>query len=193
MSHCEQWQERIALAAGGDLALEEQAAVERHTAACEACRGMLGSVREGLAILREAHAEPIEAGHLPAMRARVMAEVGARRRRGWLWAAVLAGAAAAAAMIWTRPVVAPQLQHVATVRQPAPTVTAEDCGADPLDCAGRARPAGARKASKSRSRGAGSRPGSLSYDRPAAQAQQVVVKLITDDPNVVIYWIAGSN
>lgn len=186
MAHCEEWEERIALAAGGDLDPLQQAAAEHHAAECEQCGRMLRSVREGLAILREAHEEPIAEAHLAAVRARVMAEVGRRGSRRWLWAAALAGAVAAASMIWTRPVRAPEAPRAVVLKTqgwqaeapaPRPAVV--------LRVPGRKRVRTLRVAVPKMQ--------GWQVEPPAPLKEPVVVKLVTDDPNVVIYWIADGN
>ena len=69
---CVDWEERIALYAGGDLAAAEAQAVERHVAECGGCQLLLSGLRESLGLLREAHGEPVEAAHFAAVRARVI-------------------------------------------------------------------------------------------------------------------------
>ena len=53
--NCAEWEERIALHAGGDLAPGEAAEVERHLAECAGCQVFWSGMRESLAVLREVH------------------------------------------------------------------------------------------------------------------------------------------
>jgi anti-sigma factor RsiW len=73
--NCVDWEERIALYAGGDLAPAEAQAVERHVAECAGCQMLLSGLRQSLALVREVHSEPVEAAHFAAVRARVLAEL----------------------------------------------------------------------------------------------------------------------
>ena len=92
---CSEWEERVALYAGGD----ETPGVEQHLAECAACQVLLSGMRESLALMREAHAEPIEAAHFAAVRARVFAELERGHSRRWRLAWVLAMAAAVAVLL----------------------------------------------------------------------------------------------
>ena len=73
--NCVEWEARVALHAGGDLAGAEAAEVERHLGECSACQVLWSGVRESLAVLQAAHAELPAAAHFTAVRARVMAEL----------------------------------------------------------------------------------------------------------------------
>ncbi|MGA9626465.1 MAG: zf-HC2 domain-containing protein, partial [Bryobacteraceae bacterium] len=80
------WEERVALHAGGDLPPAEAAEVERHLRECAACQVLASGLKQSLALLKEAHNEPLAPAHFSAVRARVMAELEQKRRRGALWA-----------------------------------------------------------------------------------------------------------
>ena len=96
--NCADWQERVALHAGGDPA----EGVEAHLAACARCAAFHAEMREALESLRGLRGEEIGAAHYTAVRARVMAELtGSRRRwRGLAWLAGATAMAAAAMMTW---------------------------------------------------------------------------------------------
>ena len=168
--NCVEWEERIALYAGGDLARAEAQPVERHVAKCAGCQVLLSGLRESLALVREAHGEPIEAAHFAAVRARVLAglERAPARRWRYAWAGALAAAAAVLLVgLWPRPEL-----HMAVPIPKAP-----------------AAPAIARTVPPPH-------PRALAKPRPPEPVQQasapMVVKLLTDDPDVVIYWITGT-
>jgi hypothetical protein len=165
--NCVDWEERIALHAGGDLAPAEAQAVERHVAECAGCQLLLSGLRESLSLARDAHAEPVEAAHFAAVRARVLAELERGPARRWRWAWVYAIAAAAAVVLmlvaWPRP---EQRLALPMPRAPiAPVV---------------ARVAAIPAAPKHRK------------TREPKPAETVTVRLETDNPDVVIYWIAES-
>ena len=166
--NCPDWEERIALYAEGDLPPREAQQAAAHVADCEACRGFAEEIRHNLAALREFHAEPPAPADYAAVRARVLAELpGPRRSWRWVWLApVLAAAIAIAFFVTTPQPVEPP--HVAVARSPAP----------PIEIA--APPAPPRRVLRAHRK-----------PKPRRPAEPLVVKLITDDPNVVIYWIAN--
>src|ERR1051326_777589 len=100
MMYCNDWEERIALHAGGDLPADEQAAVEQHLAGCSGCQVLWSEMRESLRVLREAHEELLPAASYRAVRARVLAQLGDQPRlwRRW-WVSGLAGTAVMAAAL----------------------------------------------------------------------------------------------
>jgi hypothetical protein len=172
MNPCQNWEEKIALTAGGDLCDND---LEQHLAECQHCAATLAALRESLALLQEAHADPIAEAHYAAVRARVLSRIDSRRNRRWLWAPALVGAAVAAIALITLPSVPP----------PPPVVIV----APPAPAAALHAPAPARAANVSERRASARR-------RPAAKpplpSPPVLVKFVTDDPNVVIYWLGDS-
>ena len=167
--NCVGWEERIALYAGGDLSPAEAEAVERHVAECAGCQVLLSGLRESLRLVREVHGEPVEAAHFAAVRARVLAELERAPARRWRFAWGFAMAAAAAVLLiamWPRPE-----QHLAL---PMPHAPAAPLVAKVLPKLPKAKPRKPRKPQDS---------------------EDVVMKIETDNPDVVIYWIAekGEN
>jgi len=131
-------------------------------------------------LLREAHREPIPEAHFAAVRARVLAEIEAgHRQRDWRRVRGIASMAAAAAAM------AAFLVHPQRAVRPR-----------------RAEPVAAIQAALRTEPAAAARPAKRVYQRRAAVSaapyrvigppnrQPLVVKVITDDPNVVIYWIS---
>jgi anti-sigma factor RsiW len=169
--NCVDWEERVALYAGGDLAAVEAQAVERHVAECSACQVLLSGLRGSLALVREAHAEPVEAAHLAAVRARVLAELERAPAGRWRFAWVPALAAA--------------LVVLAVAICPRPDVRL----AMPMPQAPVARPVARTVLPPHRKTAARPRPLAKREQQPA---EPMVVKLLTDDPNVVIYWITDT-
>jgi len=170
--NCVEWEERIALCAGGDLAPAEAQAVDCHIAECAGCRELLVGLRESLALVREAHAEPVETAHFAAVRARVLAELEHAPARRWrfAWLGAMAAAAVVLTMaIWPRP----ELRLAVPMPvAPAAPVVARTVVPPP-------------------------RPKTVVRPRPAQPVQEAaapptVVKLLTDDPDVVIYWITDT-
>ena len=174
--HCKDWEERIALHVGGDLPAAESSAVERHLGECSGCQVLWSGMKESLELLHRAHAEPLPPASYTAVRGRVMAELAAGRRVWWRWAAGLAAAVVVmlvALAVWQeRPV--PPLPRLAMAVPAAP----------PL--------AYARGSERSHdSQPSHDRKGVVPTHRsPTVPRRPLLVRLVTDDPNIVIYWIA---
>jgi anti-sigma factor RsiW len=160
---CVEWEELVALHAGGDLTGAEAAAVERHLGECSACQLLWSGVRESLAVLQAAHAELPAAADFTAVRSRVRAEL-ERRAQPWGRLAWISGVAAAAVLLlvlafWPARVTVPEAPRMLARIPPAPEARV------------RVRQAAARAAR---------RPGRA----------PMTVKWQTADPKIVIYWIA---
>jgi anti-sigma factor RsiW len=181
---CRDWEERIALHAGGDLSAPEAAELEAHLAACEGCRGAAGMYGSGLELLREAHRQPIGEAHYAALRARVLAELQRERRPAWrrIWVGGLVAAAAAAVvlLLWPRPVHTPERIIVAAIPPAAVQTVAPAPSA----------PARMRHPRRLVRRATVAPPAAVVPEPEKRPSEPLVVKLLTDDPNVVIYWIA---
>ncbi len=172
--NCQEWEERIALYAAGDGGATDTGETERHIAGCAGCQVFWSAMKQSLEWLREAHQEEIAPARYAAVRARVMAQLESGRAPWWkqVWVCGLGIAAVAAVvvLIAVRP-------HAESPRAPmvmpaAVVASAADAG-----------------------HGAGSRPGvdrrgALWAHLPHRPAETILVKLETDNPDVVIYWIA---
>lgn len=143
----------------------EDPAVAGHISVCSRCREFAHELEENTATLRSL--EP-DAAAYTALRARVMSAVQPRRRFAWLWAAAAITAAASVALIWvTAPLRVPEAAPPAAVRFriPAPP------------------PVIAAKAVVTRRK--------APVRRPVPQPLQAI-KILTDDPNVVIIWLVDE-
>jgi anti-sigma factor RsiW len=187
--NCSDWEERIALHAGGDLPPAEAAEVERHLRECAGCQVLASGLEQSLALLKEAHNEPLSPAHFPAVRARVVAELEQEQRRGAFWArrrawgyGLAAVAVALLVMLALRPGRTPAVARTnrsLTVAAPTAPVVAT-----------REKIGGGRESAV--------RPHIRRVARRVVRAnvpdtsnpEPLLVKLVTDDPNVVIYWIA---
>jgi len=184
--NCREWEERIALYLGGDLPAAEAAEVERHIADCAGCQVFASGLRRSLELLREAHGQPLADAHFAAVRARVMAEIGRGRARWWRVAVAWGLAAAAVVLVIllagrvgrTPPQMRPPV--VATVR-PAPVNPDAKIEETPL-----VKPVHQARHGHPRVRPHPHQPERVLE----AKAEPLLVKLVTDDPDVVIYWIA---
>ena len=171
--NCAEWEERIALHAGGELT---DGSVERHLAECPGCQVFASGMRQTVAALRADEREIGEA-HYAAVRARVMAEVGrARRRWIWVWAAAAVCTAVVAGVGIERRMRVEELPMVARAAPVAPPVVARV----------RAPESPAVRAVKRAAMRHEERQKNL------AAPEEVLVKIETDDPDVVLYWITET-
>jgi hypothetical protein len=168
--NCRDWEERIALHAGGDLPSREAAETEGHLQGCAGCREFAAELREHAAWMRQAHQSLPAAADFGAMRAGVLERLERKGRpAGWwpVWAGGLAAMGVLVLVLWHNPRREPAIRvPIAAVAKP-PIATVENPPTRP------ALPARRRAHTV----------------RPPATLQPLMVKLITDDPNVVIYWI----
>lgn len=161
--NCADWQLRIA-------AESEDAAVAEHAAGCADCREFAHELAENQRALRTL---AVDEAAVSALRARVMAEVGARRWRfAWWWAAPSAAALASIAAVvavWpSAPDPAPPPAVVYAPRPPDVPVPIE-----------RREPAVVRVR----------RP---VVARAAKPAQALRMEIETSDPNVKIIWLVDA-
>jgi len=169
--NCADWEERIALYAGGDLAGVEAERVQRHLAECPGFQVFWSGLKETLEELRETHQMEIPEVHFSAVRAGVMAEL-RREHRTWRRLAWISGVGIAAALVLglaLRPGPLPAPPGRVAARIPAAPLVATVDDAAPTE---------------RRALAAADRP------RPGAGRQPTLVKLQTADPKIVIYWIA---
>ena len=178
--NCSDWEEKFALYAGGDLSAAEAAGVEGHVAECAGCQMLLSGLRESLRLVREAHQDPVDGAHYSAVRVRVLSELERTRapwwRHAWIFAAV---AAAMLLVVAVRPKEVSVPAPVAKV-QPAPAVQTTAAPATSAQATPVPRPPRRKQAPKEIA---------VKAEPPA---EPLVVKLVTDDPNVIIYWITDT-
>jgi hypothetical protein len=177
--NCPEWEERIA-------AGEPDEAADGHLAGCAACREFAAEIESAVAVLRAAHAGEIAPAHYAAVRARVWARIGERRRK-LMWRLALAAAVLIALLYpalerWRTP----QSSAPLRVAVRTPEIAAPAAGEPVLRAGGTA---GARASAR---RHAIPQPRLQARPQRPRQPrrQPLLIKLLTDDPNVVIYWVA---
>ena len=138
--------------------------VAEHVGTCSSCREFADDLAENSAALRSID---VDAAAYTALRARVMAAVEPKRRFGWLWAAVAVTAAVACiALVWlTGPLRPPEPPRLQAVVHSTTVVSA--------------LPMPVPKKRKKQAR----RPIPLRLN---------AIKILTDDPNVVIIWLVDD-
>ena len=176
---CAKFESDIALYAGGDLPPERIARVEAHLAECTHCRALAQDLRAEQALLSELREDPLEDAMVAQVRQRVLAEVSHTAWRAGFsprgaLAPLLAPAAAlvlAAVLVWPR--------HHRTV---APRIAAASRAAQAEAGRGPAAAHGAAPLIR--------RVRHHLHRAPAAQpGPPLLVQFVTDDPNIVIYWL----
>jgi hypothetical protein len=138
---------------------------------------------EAMDLLREAHREPIPEAHFAAVRARVLSQIAAERgvSRRWVWSYGFAVVAAVGLLLafWPKQ---PVRRHVVTetrspVIKPLANTRAPVASPEPVRAVVAARSPTHRRPPVS---------GVIGPPNPTP----MVVKMFTEDPDVVIYWIS---
>jgi Putative zinc-finger len=209
--NCREWEERLALYAGGDLGGSEAEEVERHTAGCPGCQVAVSGLKQALETLRLGHEEFPPDAAFGAVRARVMATLRHDRRpvwkRAWIYGLAAAVSLALAAVLRLGTPSAP-VSPVAVVRPLEPPARTAEAGRRAAaerrvsvsgPNRGRTAPSRARLAasapaspipdSSGRANAAASAPSRVAS--PVTR-EPLVVRYTTDNPDVVILWIAET-
>ncbi len=205
---CSRWHGKIALYAGGDLDAAGARGVEKHIAGCASCRDLAESLSADRPTLVQLDARATEDLDLDSIQSAVVAEIGTRRRavRPFQTAPRMALAAAVALMMavsaivlfkddWREAQIAedssrgavqvieptievPEGEPVVAVSS-SPDASVVEIPAprpEPFDRVARAEPPAVREAVVS----------------PSVPAEPMTIKILTDDPEVVIYWIVEA-
>lgn len=167
---CSKFESDLALYAGGDLPAGRIAQVESHLADCAGCRALVEELRTEQALLAALREEPLEDAMLARVRSRVLADLGTPRPARLYWKLALAAALVLAAiLVWPR--------HHPVKR--APVARVEHPRAMPVQPPAKIVPVRHRVVRRRRA--------------PAAQpGPPLLVQFVTDDPNIVIYWLVDQ-
>jgi anti-sigma factor RsiW len=192
--NCKDWEERLALYAGGDLPKDEASEVERHLGECPGCQMFSSGLKESQELLLELHREPLAPAHFAAVRARVLAELERGRRPFWRRGWVFGFGAVAAALLVALAVMPPVRSWLSPGREstPKPVLVMEHSPASNGGLAagvvvppGSLGPPVARRVLRVATHQRRTRP-------KAQTGEPVLIKIVSDDPDVVIYWIAET-
>lgn len=183
---CPKFERLIALSVEGDLDARNAKLVQEHLGECAACRELREELLGSQAVLKALNEDAIDPAVLGAVRRRVLERIEDTRPSWWLawrWKhAVAVGLTAvvlAGVVLWPERRVPPPPAPapMAEVREPVAEHASEQRGADPGI---ERRPV--RKAVKHVPR------------KPAPpRGEPLVVKMLTDDPDVVIVWLIDQN
>jgi anti-sigma factor RsiW len=210
---------KIALLAGGDLDPGKASGLAGHLAECSACSALLERYREGKEAISAIREFGIEAGDCDAVRQSVLARIQGKqvsrlesftlRRFGALqWGALAAGALVAISLAMWRWRSTPAAQ----VSEPAGPAGTAQVGRTPVAGEIHPRPVVAPVTQQSSAQKVNGRPQAPSRGVPIDRSLQgarvrdslvtpepqppvpddVLVKLETSDPNVIIIWLASQ-
>lgn len=178
---CTKFESWIALYVEGDLPARKLRKLEAHLGECSPCRELAGALRESQAAVKDLRAEPVESAVLERIRGGVLERIAAQelqpaRTYGWAWRLALAAALIAAiglGTLWRGERREVPKQEVAVAPKPVEKAVAPAPRQRHVARAHKARPAA---------------------PAPATEVTEpLVVKLNTDDPNVVIIWLVDRN
>jgi anti-sigma factor RsiW len=173
--NCAKFEPLIALSVENDLIEAEALPVAAHLEACGGCRELAARMRESQAALKMLRAEFLENAVYQSVRGEVLSRVSRRCKPAtWRRFAIAAGLAIALIAGWqagTRPIASLELPRQAAVIPKASLVAFQAPAAPP-------RLAHVHRRYRL---------------RPAFKSEPLVVKMITDDPQVVIYWLVDQN
>ena len=198
--NCTEFEERIALFVENDLSDAEVTAVERHLETCTDCREFAAGLRESQAMLKGLRREPFDDAIFADVRSQVIGRVSNVRPPMWpkyAIAATLLVMLAAAALWRTRPAAPVGVPAVTATIGPGPALSASRTPA-PVQAPQIAKTTGRHGRAKSRANAnvtlarQNIRPSRPAHPR-AVNAEPLVVKLLTNDPEVVIYWLVDQN
>jgi hypothetical protein len=215
--NCTGFEERIALYVEGDLPGGERDRMESHLEVCAECRELLADLRDSQLVFKALRQELPNSSDLLTVREHVLAEVASSR--SW-WARVFSPATLSKAAVATTALIAlggaalwfgssedpANVPVVAEAVPPTPPVTngsvmesvpLVDPVPDPVANTNTVaqsprklrRPAPDRATTTMDATAAGLPRAQNSEESPPAQ---IAVKLLTDDPNVIIYWLIDA-
>ena len=187
---CSNFERLIALYVEDDLSASERGQVKAHLQECSDCWDLAEDLRQSQALFKTVRQEVPNSTALSVLRERVLSEVsglesttwferllGGLRRKTALAGAALAMVGIGAFWMTRSPHVDPVEPTVVTV-EPAPAAVVPVRAPEPVRVSVPVRPAPKRVP----------RPA----PRPDEETRQVAIKFVTDDPNVIIYWLVDE-
>ncbi len=185
--NCADFEKLIALDVEGDLPKNQAGGVSRHLRTCPHCQDFAEKLQASQSFLRELAGETPDEAALQEVRVgvlnRLRTEAAPKAFPVWRFAlgAALAAMLAFAAIMLRRSASAPPVQATAIMQPPAAMKAMRQAIAAPpnslIQSPKRVRTATARKSFSGAPR-----------ERARQRPEPLMVKLYTDNPNVVIYW-----
>jgi anti-sigma factor RsiW len=176
---CSKFETDIALYAGGDLPDGRTARVASHLAECADCRALADELHGAHALLGELREEPLEDAMVAQVRQRVLAEVrhSVRRANFSPRVALYPLLALAAAVILAIVLAWPRRQTKRAPAVPAAPIEASIVAPAPPEPLARVLPARHRIVRHHQ------------HVPAPKDGPPLLVQFVTDDPNIVIYWL----
>jgi hypothetical protein len=158
---CQEYEPLIALYVEGDV---NEPGIEQHLAQCSGCRELLEDLQASQSALKELGS--VDAAFLSAVRSGALAKMERRRLPVWplAWAFAIA-LLLILAIPRTPPATGRAAADPAVIQAPVPVPTVAHASPKPRKSRARLR------------------------TRKSAPAEPLVVKMLTDDPNIVIIWL----
>ena len=197
---CRYSENDIALFVEGDLEPAKAAELEVHLVTCQVCRELEADVRESQTVLKSLRQEMVSSAALSFVRTRVLEQVSTKRLRPvwgrWVYALACAMfvAVVSVSLVLYKP--KPDVRPTDEVKQPDVVVAS----GSPLVEIERTTPSApvkvaSRHSLDRRSHPSFSKEGNgvvITEPELSETPKELVVKLLTDDPNVVIYWLVDQ-
>jgi len=202
---CRYSEEYLALYVEGELSQSELQAVERHVESCIDCSGIATALRESQKAIKLLRSESVNSGVLSHVHQQVMDQLGEPCSRAWWieverilfagfrWKYALAGFAG----LFLIGAIA--LGVLLQLRMPSEKAVLEHHVSTPVQSAEIVTPSVSRSLPVSEvrlpstSRVVRIREATPKAAKPEAPPVTTMVKLYTDDPNIVIYWALDGN
>jgi hypothetical protein len=191
---CSYSENDLALFAGNDLEPAKMDEIDAHLPLCETCRQLVQDLRETELLFRSARQDTVNAAALGRVRGNVLEQLALRSvRTSWgRWVYALAGVGFAVVVcigLWSSlprenvtvistavPEPLPRLPV-----SPAPSVSSTDSDVRPTVSAPRVKPVRRHPQRETRE------------ETPSSESStEIAVKLLTDDPNIIIYWLVDQ-
>ena len=190
----------IALYVEGDVAPAKACEIEAHLSVCTQCGDLVIELRESQSVLKTLKQDTVSATSLTLVRSHVLAEIQAGVKPLWgRWIYALAGGVfvAVLAVGWVLEMRGPQVQEIVKSHPlPSPAAVPLTRGTITIaeaDAKTDRQPLRRREKPKIPSR---RKPEAVTHTEvppePSEPAKPLVVKLLTDDPNIVIYWLIDN-
>lgn len=190
---CHEFEGLIALHVEGDLDESERRRVETHLHSCQDCQALAEELRESQAAFKSMRQDVADQSALSSVRARVLVDIAEMRAglferlfwggfRQWATLAGVAILMLGGAALWFSPV-----RDIPAGRAADPAVVVRVPLPEPPTAGEQAPPPPPKPAAKPPRRPT-SRPVVVSSD----SQPQVTIRLLTDDPNVIIYWLGDE-
>ena len=199
---CRYSEQDVALFVEGDLEPARLLQIEAHLSKCQACRARADELRESQSIFKSLRRDTVSTAALGQVRTRVLVEVSGlnsrtpwgRRVERWLYQGARRGYALAGVGLAVLMVIGLWSLRTPELPMPAPLPPGKgiaDFGLRLPEL--KAPPVPEIRNPKSEIRSPQQQVRRTVTPKPDEPRKQLVVKLLTDDPNIVIYWLVDQN